>query len=97
MAQGFLLTAVTTLGGSELSDDVEDAIVAFISQSSRFLKPVFIGDTIHVELKVSELIPKKNNGIIKFRTVIKNQNNDVALEGEHVYLINKRAPQERSK
>jgi acyl dehydratase len=82
---------MTALGGSILSSYVEDSMVAFLSQSSRFLKPVFVGDTIYPELEVSELIPKKENGVIKFKAVIKNQKGDVALEGEHVYLVKKRS------
>jgi acyl dehydratase len=91
VAHGFLVTIMTVMGGSNLSPKMEDSIVAFVSQSSRFLKPVFIGDTIYPELKVSELIPKKNNGVVKFRTVVKNQKGDVVLEGEHVYLVKKRS------
>jgi len=91
VAHGFLVTIMTVMGGSNLSHKMEDSIVAFVSQSSRFLKPVFIGDTIYPELEVSELIPKKNNGVVKFRAVVKNQKGEVVLEGEHVYLVKKRS------
>ena len=91
VAHGLLLTTMTALGGSTLSSYVEDSMVALMSQTSSFLKPVFIGDTIYPELEVSELIPKKKNGVVKFRAVIKNQAGDVVLDGEHVYLIKKRS------
>jgi acyl dehydratase len=91
VAHGLLLTAMTALGGSNLSSEVEDSMVAFLSQSSRFLKPVFIGDTIYPELEVSELIPKKDNGVMKCKSVVKNQNGEVVLEGEHVYIVKKRS------
>ena len=91
VAHGLLLAAMTALGGSSLSIYVEDSMVAFLSQSSRFIKPVFMGDTIYPELVVSELIPKKNNGVVKFRAVIRNQKGDVVLEGEHVYLVKKKS------
>jgi acyl dehydratase len=90
VAHGLLLAAMTALGGSSLSTEVEDSMLAFLSQSTRFLKPIFIGDTIYPELEVSELIPKGKNGVVKFRTVIRNQNGDAVLEGEHVYLVKKR-------
>ncbi len=90
VAHGLLLTAMTALGGTNLSSEVEDSMEAFLSQSSRFLKPVFIGDTIYPELEVSELIVKKTNGVIKCKSVVKNQNGDVVLEGEHVYIVKKR-------
>jgi acyl dehydratase len=91
VAHGLLVTAMTVLGGSNLSHEVEDSMLAFVSQSSRFLKPVFIGDTIYPELEVSELIDKKTRGIMKCKTVVKNQDGDVVIEGEHVYLIKKRS------
>ncbi len=92
VAHGLLLTAMTALGGTNLSCEVEDSMVAFLSLSSRFLKPVFIGDTIYPVLEVSELIPKKDNGVMKCKSVVKNQNGEVVLEGEHVYIIKKRSP-----
>lgn len=91
VAHGLLVASMTALGGSSLSWEVEDSMVAFMSQSSRFLKPVFIGDTVYPELVVSELIPKKNNGVVKFKSVVKNQNGEAVMEGEHVYLMKKRA------
>jgi acyl dehydratase len=91
VAHGLLLTTMTALGGSTLSSYVEDSMVALMSQTSSFLKPVFIGDTIYPELEVSELIPKKKNGVVKFRAVIKNQAGDLVLDGEHVYLVKKRS------
>lgn len=91
VAHGLLVATMTVMGGSNLSPMMEDSIIAFVSQSSRFLKPVFIGDTIYPELKVSELIPKKNNGVVKFKTMVKNQKGEVVLEGEHVYLVKKRS------
>lgn len=91
VAHGLLVASMTALGGSSLSWEVEDSMVAFMSQSSRFLKPVFIGDTVYPELVVSELIPKKNNGVVKFRSVIKNQSGEAVMEGEHAYLIKKRS------
>ncbi len=90
VAHGLLLSSMTALGGSELSNAVEESMVAFVSQSSRFLSPVFIGDTLYPELEVSELIAKEKNGVVKFRAVLKNQNGDTVLEGEHVYLVQKR-------
>ncbi|MFC1895086.1 MaoC family dehydratase [Thermodesulfobacteriota bacterium] len=90
VAHGLLLAAMTALGGSSLSNYVEDSMEAFLSQSSRFIKPVFLGDTIYPELEVSELIAKKNNGVVKFRAVIRNQKGEVVLEGEHVYLVKKK-------
>jgi len=90
VAHGLLLAAMTALGGSTLSALVEASMVAFLSQSSRFLKPVFIGDTIYPQLRVAELIPKQDKGILKLQSLVKNQREELVLEGEHVYLVKRR-------
>src|SRR5215471_19927083 len=73
VAHGLLLTALTAVGASTLSSLLEGSIVAFVEQSARFLKPVFIGDTITPELEVSEVLPKTNVGLLRLRTRVKNQ------------------------
>ena len=45
LAHGYLVTVQTVLGASSLSPALQ-SIVAFLEQSSRFLKPVFVGDTL---------------------------------------------------
>lgn len=90
VAHGLLVTAMTAVGASTLSPLLEGSIVAFVEQSSRFLKPVLIGDTITPELEVAELIPKTDTGLLRITTRIKNQRGEVVLEGKHAYLIKKR-------
>jgi acyl dehydratase len=90
VAHGLLVTAMTAVGASTLSSLLEGSIVAFVEQSSRFLKPVLIGDTITPELEVAELIPKTDTGLLRITTRVKNQRGEVVLEGMHAYLIKKR-------
>jgi acyl dehydratase len=90
VAHGLLVAAMTASGASTLSPMLEGSIVAFIEQSSRFLKPVLIGDTITPELEVTELIPKTEVGLLRLTTRVKNQRGEVVLEGMHAYLIKKR-------
>ena len=90
VTHGLLVTAMGAVGASTLSPLVEGSIVAFIEQSSRFLKPVLIGDTIKPELEVSELVPKTDVGLLRLTIRITNQRGEVVLEGMHAYLIKKR-------
>ena len=90
VAHGLLLTAMTAVGASTLSSMLEGSIVAFVEQSARFLKPVFIGDTITPELEVSEVVPKTDVGLLRLTTRVKNQRGETVLEGMHAYLIRKR-------
>ncbi|MGE0680457.1 MAG: MaoC family dehydratase [Candidatus Binatia bacterium] len=90
VAHGLLVTAMTAVGASTLSPLLEGSIVAFVEQTSRFLKPVFIDDTISPEIEVSELIPKTDMGLLRLTIRVKNQHGEVVLAGMHAYLIKKR-------
>jgi acyl dehydratase len=90
VAHGLLVASMTATGASSLSPLIEGSIIAFVEQSSRFLKPVLIGDTISPELEVTELIPKSDSGLVRITTRVRNQRNEVVLEGSHAYLIKKR-------
>ena len=90
LAHGLMLASMTALGAGELSAQVEESMIAFLEQSARFRAPVSVGDTIRPELEVSELIPKGERGVLKFRSRLRNQHGEVVLEGEHVYLVRRR-------
>ena len=53
----------------------------YLSQALRFLKPVKIGDTVTVEVEVSEIEEKSRFDIAKIRTVCKNANNEIVVDG----------------
>lgn len=71
IAHGFLVLCA----GSGLMPLNEMAIMAFYGMDRvRFVAPTKIGDTIHVEMKVSD--KKESNeksGVVTFETIIKNQ------------------------
>jgi acyl dehydratase len=90
VAHGLLVASMTATGASTLSPLIEGSIIAFVEQSSRFLKPVLIGDTISPELEVTELVPKSDSGLLRMATRVKNQRGEIVLEGMHAYLIKKR-------
>ena len=52
----------------------------YISQNFRFLKPVFIGDTITTRVEVTEILSERHR--VCLRTVCRNQNGDPVLDGE---------------
>jgi 3-hydroxybutyryl-CoA dehydratase len=56
----------------------------YASQSLRFLKPVFMGDTITAEVEVAERIVDRNR--VRFATRCTNQDGDVVAEGESLLL-----------
>jgi 3-hydroxybutyryl-CoA dehydratase len=92
LAHGLLLTSLTAVGASTLAPVLEDSIVAFVEQSSRFLAPVFIGDTVSPEHEVVGLERRRSAGLLTLRVVLRNQRGETVVEGQHRYLIAYRPP-----
>jgi 3-hydroxybutyryl-CoA dehydratase len=57
----------------------------YISQTLRFIRPVFIGDTVTASVELTAVQKQKSRGI--FRTICTNQNEDVIIEGEAQLLL----------
>lgn len=87
LAHGLLLTSMTALGASTLGPLIEDSIVAFVEQSTRFVSPAFIGDTIQPDHEVVALDRKRSAGLVTLRVILTNQRGETVLEGQHRYLI----------
>ena len=69
-----------------------DSIVAFYGvDRMRFIKPVFIGDTIHLERRVSALAPRDDGtGLLTFEDQVVNQDGTLCLRYEPSYLLKRR-------
>jgi acyl dehydratase len=87
LAHGLLLTSLTAVGASTLAPVIEDSIVAFVEQTTRFKAPAFIGDTLKPRHEVAGLDRTRSTGLLTLRVTLTNQHGDVVLEGEHRYLI----------
>lgn len=90
LAHGFQVLAATAAGAGLFPHEVGDALVGFVSQSSRFLKPVHAGDTIYPTLTIAELLPQTTTGVVVLQSVVRNQGGETVLEGEHRYVVKKR-------
>ena len=51
----------------------------YMGQELRFVKPVYIGDTVTATCTVAEVVEEKN--IVKLETICTNQNGDVVIKG----------------
>lgn len=96
LAHGFQVVIQTAAGAGLFPHMVEESLKAFIEQSSRFLAPVFVGDTLYSSITVSELVEGRTTGVLTMRSEIVNQNNVVVLEGMQKYLLRKRNPMSSS-
>ena len=72
----------------------EDSILALLELSWRFLAPIHIGDTIHVEQTVQDLEEGSggDRGTLTFEKKVINQNNAVVQTGRTKVLLAKRTP-----
>ena len=92
LAHGFQTLIQTCPGAGDLPHLIGDALVAFIEQSSRFLKPVIAGDTLYPELEIIELTARRTTGVLTVRSTVHNQRDELCLEGEMKLLVRKRPP-----
>ncbi len=55
----------------------------------KFTKPVFIGDTIHVEMEVTDKkpFPRQGGGTVTIDIYVKNQNDETVMKGIWVTLV----------
>jgi acyl dehydratase len=87
LAHGFQTLIHTAPGSGLFPFMVEESLVGFLEQSSRFLKPVYADDTIYPALEVSELTPGRSTGVVTLRSTVFNQRRELVLEGLQKFLI----------
>ena len=87
LAHGFQVAIQTAAGAGIFPFLVEESLIGFIEQSSRFLKPVYAGDTLYPELVVAELKRQRTTGVLGLKSTIHNQRDDLVLEGMQRYLL----------
>jgi acyl dehydratase len=90
LAHGLQTLAQTAPGAGLFPFMTEDSLVGFLEQSSRFLKPVFAGDTLYPALEIDELTQNRTTGVVGFATTIHNQRRELVLQGSQRYLLRRR-------
>lgn len=80
IAHGFLIGSLIS---SVLGNDFPGNGTIYLSQSMKFLKPVFIGDTITVSIDVTEITDKN---WLKIKTLCINQDMRTVIDGEAVII-----------
>lgn len=92
VAHGMLVASIAT-GLAVQQGFIDGTTLAFRDLTWKFTKPVFIGDTIHVQVKVTEtkLMARLGGGIVAFEARVVNQNDEVVHKGEWRMLIKSRS------
>jgi acyl dehydratase len=93
VAHGLLLSAVGALGATPLSARLEDAMIAFLDQDAKFVKPVLIDDEVRSEFEVESVKPTSSGitGVVRFIVRIYDARGEIAMLGHHSYLLKTRS------
>jgi acyl dehydratase len=92
VAHGLLVQSIAT-GLAVQSGIIEGTVLAFRELSAKFSRPVFIGDTVHVRIEISEtrLLPRMGGGNITMTYRVINQDDKVVQRGDWVMLVKSKA------
>ncbi len=90
LAHGFQVVIQTAAGAGMFPHLVEESLKGFLEQSSRFLHPVFVGDTLYAALEVDEVTPQRTTGVIGLRSTVHNQKGALVMDGRQRYLLRRR-------
>ena len=89
VAYGLLVLSMAS-GLANQTGFVDGTALAFREINDwKFSKPVFIGDTIHVEMAVKETaaIPSINGGAVTIAVMVKNQHEETVMKGLWKVLV----------
>jgi acyl dehydratase len=90
LAHGFQVVIQTAAGAGIFPHMVEESLKGFLDQSSRFLHPVFVGDTLYGALEVDEITPQRTTGVVGLRSTVHNQAGVLVMDGSQRYLLRRR-------
>ena len=90
LAHGYQVAIQTAAGAGLLPHMVEESLRGFIEQNSRFLYPVYAGDTLYVMLEVDELTPGRTTGVLGLASDVRNQDGVAVMSGRQRYLLRRR-------
>jgi len=91
LAHGYQILIQTAAGAGTFPFMTEDSLIGFLDQSSKFLAPVYVGDTLYGALTIDEVTPGRTTGVIGMRSTVHNQNRVLVMEGRQRYLLRKKA------
>ena len=95
IAHGLLGLTIASGLSLRIKELGEENVVAFLGLTWNYLKPVFIGDTLHVVQSVADVRETKQPGVglVVFAAAVINQHGERVQEGEWKLLYKMRAAQ----
>lgn len=92
VAHGLLIQSIAS-GLAVQTGFIEGTVLAFRELTCKFSRPIFIGDTIHVQLDVSEkkALPRLGGGNVIMKYSVLNQEGQAVQRGSWTMLVKSRA------
>ncbi len=90
LAHGYQVLIQAAPGAGSFPHEIGDSLIGFIEQNCRFLKPVYVGDTLYPMLEIIDLKRQNTTGVATLKATIHNQKNELVLEGEQKFLLRRR-------
>jgi acyl dehydratase len=87
LAHGLQVLAFTAAGAGLFPHVIGEKLVGFIEVNAKFLKPVYLGDTLYPLLEITGLERQRTTGVVTMRATVHNQRNELVLDGAHRYLM----------
>ena len=87
-SHGFQTLIQAAIGATPLAHQMGDALIGFIEQSSRFLAPVYCGDTLYPTFRIANMIAGRTTGVMELSVTIHKQDGTLVVEGMQRYLLN---------
>jgi acyl dehydratase len=87
LAHGLHVAALTAAGAGLFPHVIGESLIGFLEVSARFLKPVYLGDTLYPLLEITALEPQRTTGVVRLAATVDNQTGEKVLEGTHAYLL----------
>ena len=92
MAHGYMTLIQAAIGAGPLAHEMGEALIGFVDQSSRFLAPVYCGDTLYPAFEINELTTQATTGVLGVAVTIHNQDGVLVATGNQRYLVRLSAP-----
>jgi 3-hydroxybutyryl-CoA dehydratase len=92
IAHGLLILSISSGLMVQMGQTIDTVVAFYGIDRLRFVRPVFIGDTVRVEKKVVERQDKEKGGVVTFETSVLNQNNEPVLVYTDKLMVKRRTP-----
>ena len=87
LAHGLQVLCFTAAGAGLFPHTVGESLIGFIELTVKFMKGVYVNDTLYPCLQITELKRQNTTGVVVMRASVHNQKGELVLDGQHTYLL----------